>query len=109
MSKFKTFADNIPNMAETVHIFFNRMEDNLEKDENAGYQQFRLFPQCFQKVSSPGSFKVSIVRKGVNMLFTNILGLDKLIGECNTIQSVDTIHRYLKQYCTHLSKSKSTV
>ena len=28
---------------------FNRVENIVEKGENAGYQHFLLFPQCFQK------------------------------------------------------------
>ena len=31
------------------------------KGENAGYQQFLLFPQCFQKPSVSGSLKIGIV------------------------------------------------
>ena len=31
------------------------------KGENAGYQHFLLFPQCFQKPSVSGSLKVGIV------------------------------------------------
>ena len=34
------------------------VENILGKEENAGYQHFLLFPQCFQKPSFPGSLKV---------------------------------------------------
>ena len=34
----------------------------VEKGENAGYQHFLLFPQCFQKAFLFGSLKVGIVR-----------------------------------------------
>ena len=30
----------------------------MEKGENAGYQHFLLFPQCFQKTSFNGSFEL---------------------------------------------------
>ena len=37
------------------------VENIVRKGENAGYQQFLLFPQCFQKASFPASLKVGIV------------------------------------------------
>ena len=40
---------------------FDRVENILGKGENAGYQHFLLFPQCFQKLSSPVLLKVGIV------------------------------------------------
>ena len=33
----------------------------VEKGENAGYQHFLLFPQCFQGTAFPGSLKSGIV------------------------------------------------
>ena len=33
------------------------VEKIVGKEETGGYQHFILFPQCFQKVSSQGSFK----------------------------------------------------
>ena len=35
----------------------NEVENIVEKGENAGYQHFLLFPQCFKKASLSGSFK----------------------------------------------------
>ena len=41
---------------------FDRTEKIVEKGENAGYQHFLLFPQCFRKASFlGGSLKVGIV------------------------------------------------
>ena len=31
---------------------YGRVEKNVGKGENAGYQHFLLFPQCFQKAST---------------------------------------------------------
>ena len=39
----------------------DRLENIVEKGENAGYQHFLLFPQCFPKLSSLGLLKVAIV------------------------------------------------
>ena len=49
------------NVNDKLKFGFGRVENKVEKGENAGYQIFFLFPQCFQKVSSPGLLKVVIV------------------------------------------------
>ena len=38
------------------------VENIVGKGENAGYQHFLLFPQCFQKLSFQEGLKVGIVR-----------------------------------------------
>ena len=40
---------------------FNTVENTVGKGENAGYQHFLLFPQCFPKLPSVGSLKVKIM------------------------------------------------
>ena len=40
---------------------FDRVENTVEKRENAGYQHFLLFSQCFPKPSALGLLKVGIV------------------------------------------------
>ena len=60
-SKFKAFADDIVNVTTKIISVFHRVENIVGKGENAGYQHFLLFPQCFQKVSLSGSLKVGIV------------------------------------------------
>ena len=37
------------------------VENIVGKGENAGYQHFLIFPQCFQKAFFPGLLKVGIV------------------------------------------------
>ena len=39
----------------------DKVENIVEKGENADYQHFLLFPQCFQKASFSESLKVGIV------------------------------------------------
>ena len=41
--------------------FFDRAENIVGKDENAGYQHFVIFPQYFEKLSVLRSLKVGIV------------------------------------------------
>ena len=50
-SKFKEFADDNLSVAKMAKLVFNRVENIEGKGENAGYQHFLLFPQCFQKLS----------------------------------------------------------
>ena len=61
LSKLKVLADN--KMNATLHLKFvlERIESNLGKGENAGYQHFLLFPQCFKEASSTGLLKVGTV------------------------------------------------
>ena len=67
-SKLKAFADNISNFAKMKISVFDRVENIVGKGENAGYQHFLLFPQCFQKVFSSELLKLSIVWQRVNSL-----------------------------------------
>ena len=43
------FADDKLNVTQNVKVVFLRIENIVGKEENAGYQHFLLFPQCFQK------------------------------------------------------------
>ena len=44
-----------------------RVENIVGKGENAAYQHFLLFSQCFQKTSCPMSLKVGIVWERVKL------------------------------------------
>ena len=61
MTKLKAFADNKLNIDKMTISLLNRVENTEWKGENAGYQHFLLFPQCFPWPSSLGSLKVGIV------------------------------------------------
>ena len=60
-SKLKAFADDTVNVTEKLKFDLGRVENIVGKGENAGYQHFLLFPQCFQKASYTESLKVVIV------------------------------------------------
>ena len=49
LPKMKAFADDKLNVIENIKVVFHRIENIAGKEENAGYQHFLLFPQCFQK------------------------------------------------------------
>ena len=51
-------ADDIINLIEKLKLILIRVENIVGKGENAGYQYFLLFPQCFRKASHLGSLKV---------------------------------------------------
>ena len=47
-SKFKAFADDKMILTQKLKFVLGREENIVGKGENAGYQHFLLFPQCFQ-------------------------------------------------------------
>ena len=48
-SKLKALADDKMNVTEKLKFVRGRVKTIVENGENAGYQHFLLFPQCFQK------------------------------------------------------------
>ena len=60
-SKLKVFSDDKLKVAKIIIFVFDSAENIVGKGENAGYQHFLLFPQCFQKASFSGSLKAGIV------------------------------------------------
>ena len=70
-SKLKAIADDKINGNEKLKFGFRRVENIVGKEENAGYQHFLLFPQCFQNPSFSGLLRVGIVWLRVNSLPQN--------------------------------------
>ena len=60
-SNFKAYADDKINVTETLKFVLGRVENIVEKGENAGYQHFLLFTHCFQKDPFSRLLKVHIV------------------------------------------------
>ena len=56
-------------MESKINFDLGKVENIVGKGENAGYQHFILFPQCFRKVTFSGSLKVGIFGDGSNCLF----------------------------------------
>ena len=48
-SKLKDFADDSFKLVENGGKFSERVENTVGKGEIAHYEQFLVFPQCFQK------------------------------------------------------------
>ena len=59
-TKLKALADYKLDIKIIISIY-DRIENIVGKGQNAGFQHFLLFPQCFQKFSFSGSLKVGIV------------------------------------------------
>ena len=49
MSMVKHLKATIQKLITTLKVVFHSVENIVRKGENAGYQHFLLFPQCFQK------------------------------------------------------------
>ena len=67
-SKVKELADDNFKFNENGRKLPKWVENTVGKGEIARYEQFLLFPQCFQKACFPGASKGVIVWKWVNSL-----------------------------------------
>ena len=56
------------NVTEKLKVLLGRVENIVGKGENAGYQHFLLFPQCFQKPSVSGSLNLGLCGKELGMV-----------------------------------------
>ena len=61
LSKPKQFEDDNFKFDEDNRKFSKRVENTVGKGEIARYEQFLLFPQCFQKACVPGASKGVVV------------------------------------------------
>ena len=64
-SKLKETADDNFKFDEHLRNLSKRVENTVGKGEIARYEQFLLFPQCFQKAFSQGHQKVSLCGNGL--------------------------------------------
>ena len=58
---WKHFAHNKISVTEKLKYDMGRVENIVGRRENEGYQDFVLFPKCFQKLCFSRSLKVRIV------------------------------------------------
>ena len=66
-------------------MFSKWAENTVGKGENARYEQFLLFPQCFQKACFPEASKGVIVWECVNKYLLSVRPRDltaKFLGLC---------------------------
>ena len=69
MTKLKAFADYKLTVAKMTISLSDRVENAGRKEENAGYQHFLLFPQCFPKPSSSGAIKSELFGKDLSLYY----------------------------------------
>ena len=50
-TKLKAFADDKLDVTKKIISVFDRVENIVGKEEIARYEQFLLFPRCFQNLS----------------------------------------------------------
>ena len=62
-SKLKAFEDDKINLKEKFKLVLGKVENIVGKGENAGYQHFPLFLQCFQIPYNSGSLSCDSVVK----------------------------------------------
>ena len=74
------FADDNFKFDENGRKFSKRVENNVGKGQIAPYQQFLLFPQCFQKTYTPDMYSPGLVwervkkeRPGFSLMTTMFL------------------------------------
>ena len=65
-SKLKQFADDNFKFDENIRKISKRVINTVDKGEIARYEQFLLFPQCFQKACFQGASKGVIVWEWAN-------------------------------------------
>ena len=69
LTKFKAFADVKIIVTQKWKFMLGRVENIVGKGENAGYQHFLLFPQCFLKLSFSEVLTVGIKWSWVKYAF----------------------------------------
>ena len=67
-SKLKEFTDDNFKFDTYGGKFSKRVENTVGKGEIAGYEQFLLFPQCFQKTCTADMYKPGLVWERVKLL-----------------------------------------
>ena len=61
LSKLRDFADDNFKFDANGRKLFKPVENTVGKGEIARYEQFLLFPQCFQKACFPGASKGVVI------------------------------------------------
>ena len=73
-SKLQEFADNNFKFDQNGRKLSKWVENTVGKGEIALYEQFLLFPQCFQNACFPGASKGFIVWEWVNLFSSELRG-----------------------------------
>ena len=85
-SKMNEFAGNNFKLDVTGRRLSKRVENASGKGEIARYQQFLLFPQCFQKACFPGASKGVIVCEWVKITISVFDRVENIVGKGENAQ-----------------------
>ena len=91
--KLKDFADDNFKFDENGRRLSRWVENTVGKGEIACYEQFLLFPQCFQKACFPGASKGVIVwewvkHHAVNQRVEKLWEMEKMVVTNNVYKSL---------------------
>ena len=86
----------ISNLTKTAESSLKRVENTVGKGEIARYEQFLLFPQCFQKACFPGASKGVIVWEWVKRVCST--SLLKTLWENEKLSNFSFSHSVSYQY-----------
>ena len=89
-SKLKQFAEDNFKFDENGRKLSRRVENTVAKGEIAGYEQFLVFPQCFQKDCFSG---VSLCGNGLKMFGRESFGVRETKCKVNNFNSVESTVR----------------
>ena len=78
-SKLKKFADDYFKFDENGRKLSKWVENTVGKGEIARYEQFLLFPQCFQKACFPGLSKGVAVWEWAISWFSRLLNIQNFM------------------------------
>ena len=79
-TELKAFADHKINGIEKLQCVLGWVKNMVGKEENAGYQHFLLYPQCFQKrYLSQGRLKSGLCGEELTLVFFAHLSPDDII------------------------------
>ena len=82
LPNWKSFQTTISNLTKNGKKLSTRVENTVGKGEIARYEQFLLFPQCFQKACYPWASKGVIVWEWVKAPFSQRIAHLDIILEC---------------------------
>ena len=77
------FADDKFKFNENDRKFSKQIENSDEKGEITRYEQFLLFPQCFQKTCMADTYKAGPVWERVKQVLKNVI--KRAFGELNNL------------------------
>ena len=85
--KLKAFVDYKLNVNEKLYFGLERVQNIVGKGENASYQHFLLFPQCFQKLSFSG-----IVQQRANFQTSTTENVTALVNPASALTETSILY-----------------